>query len=70
MSDGKETLKQGLMALFDLAFKTRTSLPMLLSAAFMLFDLHFRLEVEVEARIGFQQQHENEEQQVENDEQP
>ena len=39
------------LRLFDIAFKSRTSLPLLLSAGFMLLDFHLRLDVEVEARV-------------------
>ena len=43
--------KNLLLALFDIAYHSRLGLPLLLSAGFMLFDLHLRLEVEFEANV-------------------
>ena len=35
-------MKSLLLTLFDIAFRSRTSLPLLVSAGFMLLDLHLR----------------------------
>jgi hypothetical protein len=43
--------KNLLLALFDIAYHSRLGLPLLVSAGFMLFDLHLRLEVEFEAHV-------------------
>lgn len=39
-----------LLCLFDVAFRSRSSLPLLISVGFMLLDLNLRVEVEFEAR--------------------
>ncbi len=44
--------RRGLLsALFHIAFKSRLCLPLLISAGFMLLDLHLRLDVEIEANV-------------------
>lgn len=40
-----------LLSLFRLAYKSRVSLPLLVSCGFMLLDLHMRLELEIEAHV-------------------
>jgi hypothetical protein len=40
-----------LLRLFDIAYESRHTWPLLLSVAFMVADLHFRVEVHFEARI-------------------
>lgn len=40
-----------MLRLFDLAYDVRLSLPLLLSVAFMLADVHFRVELQFEARF-------------------
>lgn len=46
--------KSLLLTLFDIAFRSRVGLPLLISAGFMLFGLHLRLEVEIEAHAHYQ----------------
>lgn len=58
--------KSFLLILLDFAFRSRFSLPLLVSAGFMLFDLRLRLEVEFEAHV--QRQPEEEQQQEEEEE--
>ncbi len=53
-----------LPALFGLAFRSRVSLPLLVSAGCMLLDLHLRLDVEIEANIVEQEVEEEEEEVV------
>jgi len=57
----KRSLSQALVSLFKLAFRSKLTLPILVSAGFMLFDLHMRLEIEMEAHI--QQDNNNEQNQ-------
>ncbi len=52
-----------LLTLLRFAYKSQVRLPFLISTAFMLFDLHLRLDVEVDARIIEQDVEEEEEQQ-------
>jgi len=47
----KRSVCDTLLTLFKLAYRSRLSLPILVSAGFMLFDLHMRLEIEMEAHI-------------------
>ena len=42
--------------LLDLAFRSRLALPIVVSAGLMFFDLHLRLELDVEAHIQQHQQ--------------
>jgi len=53
-----------LIRLFDIAYLSRHSWPLLLSAAFMVADLHFRVEFQFEARFI---REENQQQQQEED---
>jgi len=46
-----------LLKLFVLAFKTRYTLPLLISAAFMVLDYQLTIEVEVEGNVRQQQDH-------------
>jgi hypothetical protein len=55
-SSTRGAAKNLLLTLFDIAFRSRHSLPLLVSAGFMLFDLHLRLEVEFEARVQHQEE--------------
>ena len=43
--------KQLALSLFNIAFKTRFYLPLLISAGFMLLDYQLTIEVEVEANV-------------------
>lgn len=45
-----------MLRLFDIAFHSRCSLPLLISAGLMIFDLHLQIELEVEARVQRDQQ--------------
>lgn len=56
----KRTISGTLVSLFKLAYNSRLTLPLLVSAGFMIFDLHMRLEIEMEAHI--QPENNNEEQ--------
>jgi len=47
-----------MIRLFDIAYSSRLSWPLLLSVAFMLADVHFRAEVEVQLEATFVR-HEN-----------
>ena len=47
----KESVHATLLSLFSVAYKSRCSLPLLISVGFMLLDLHMRLELEIEARV-------------------
>jgi len=47
----KDSLRSSLLTLFSVAYKSRCSLPLLISVGFMLLDLHMRLELEIEARV-------------------
>ena len=40
-----------MLRLFELAFKSRVSIPLLLSVAFLLTDFHVRAELQIEARL-------------------
>lgn len=40
-----------MLRLFDIAFHSRCSLPLLISIGFMVFDLHLQIELEVEAHV-------------------
>ena len=43
--------KSFLLTIFDVAFRSRLSLPLLISAGFMLFNIQVRLELELEADV-------------------
>ena len=60
--------KELLVRLLDLAFKSRLTVPLIISAAFMALDLQLRLELDVEARLHRQQQPEQQRQQQEPEE--
>jgi hypothetical protein len=47
----RDSLRSSLLTLFSVAYKSRCSLPLLISVGFMLLDLHMRLELEIEARV-------------------
>jgi len=47
----RDNLRSSLLTLFSVAYKSRCSLPLLISVGFMLLDLHMRLELEIEARV-------------------
>lgn len=47
----KDSVRATLLSLFSVAYKSRCSLPLLISVGFMLLDLHMRLELEIEARV-------------------
>jgi len=47
----KESLRSSLISLFNVAYNSRCSLPLLISVGFMLLDLHMRLELEIEANV-------------------
>ena len=47
----KDSVRATLLSLFSAAYKSRCSLPLLISVGFMLLDLHMRLELEIEARV-------------------
>ena len=42
-----------LLFMFDLAFETQAVLPLILSSAFLMLDLHLRLDMEVDGRVQF-----------------
>jgi len=44
-------MKSLMLRLFELAFKSRVSIPLLLSVAFLLTDFHVRAELQIEARL-------------------
>ena len=44
-------MKSLMLKLFELAFKSRVSIPLLLSVAFLLTDFHVRAELQIEARL-------------------
>jgi len=48
---GRQVLQTSLLALFSLAFKSRCSLPILVSVGFMLLDFNLTLDLEVEAHV-------------------
>ena len=43
----RDSLRCSLLSLFSVAYKSRCSLPLLISVGFMLLDLHMRLELEI-----------------------
>jgi hypothetical protein len=47
----RDSVRATLLGLFSVAYKSRCSLPLLVSVGFMLLDLHMRLELEIEARV-------------------
>jgi len=47
----RETVRATLLSLFSVAYQSRCSLPLLISAGFMILDIHMRLELEIEARV-------------------
>ena len=47
----KDSVRATLLSLFSVAYKSRCSLPLLISVGFMLLDLHMRLELEIEAHV-------------------
>jgi len=44
-------MKSLMLRLFELAFKSRVSIPLLLSVALLLTDFHVRAELQIEARL-------------------
>lgn len=44
-------MKSLMLRLFELAFKSRVSIPLILSVAFLLTDFHVRAELQIEARL-------------------
>ena len=44
----RDSLRSSLLSLFNVAYNSRCSLPLLISVGFMLLDLHMRLELEIE----------------------
>jgi len=56
----RDNLRSSLLSLFSVAFKSRCSLPLLISVGFMLLDLHMRLELEIEAHVQPEQNTETE----------
>jgi len=56
----KDGLRSSLLTLFSVAYKSRCSLPLLISVGFMLLDLHMRLELEIEAHVQPEQNTETE----------
>jgi len=47
----RDNLRSSLLSLFNVAYNSRCSLPLLISVGFMLLDLHMRLELEIEAHV-------------------
>lgn len=47
----RDSLRSSLLSLFNVAYNSRCSLPLLISVGFMLLDLHMRLELEIEAHV-------------------
>lgn len=47
----RDSLRSSLLSLFNVAYNSRCSLPLLISVGFMLLDLHMRLELEIEANV-------------------
>ncbi len=45
-------MKSLLLVLFNIAFKTRASLPMILASGFLLLDFRLRLEVGIDAHFA------------------
>ena len=60
----RESVRATLLSLFSVAFKSRCSLPLLVSVGFMLLDLHMRLELEIEARVQPEVREETEEEEL------
>lgn len=58
----RQSVRVTLLSLFSVAYKSRCSLPLLISVGFMLLDLHMRLELEIEARVQPEEEEEREEQ--------
>lgn len=56
----RDSLRSSLLSLFSVAYKSRCSLPLLISVGFMLLDLHMRLELEIEAHVQPEQNTETE----------
>ena len=48
----RDSLRSSLLSLFNVAYNSRCSLPLLISVGFMLLDLHMRLELEIEVIIS------------------
>lgn len=46
-----------LIRLFDIAYVSRNTWPLLISVAFMLADIHFRVELQFEARFIREENH-------------
>ena len=46
----RDSLRSSLLSLFNVAYNSRCSLPLLISVGFMLLDLHMRLELEIEVK--------------------
>jgi len=63
----RDHLRSSLLSLFSVAYKSRCSLPLLISVGFMLLDLHMRLELEIEAHVQPEQQTETENSEPEDD---
>ncbi len=40
-----------MIRLFDIAYASRVSVPLLIAVVFMLTDMHFRVELQIEARF-------------------
>ena len=59
----RDGLRSSLLSLFSVAYKSRCSLPLLISVGFMLLDLHMRIELElaIEARVQPEQNNNPEE---------
>ena len=49
-----------MIRLFDIAYHSRNSWPLLLSVVFMLADVHFRVELQFEARFIRNENHDRE----------
>lgn len=47
----RDSLRSSILSLFSVAYNSRCSLPLLISAGFMLLDLHIRLDLEIDARV-------------------
>ena len=62
----KDSLRSSLLTLFSVAYKSRCSLPLLISVGFMLLDLHMRLELEIEARVQPEQNTDTENNEIDN----
>jgi len=56
----RDSFRSSLLSLFSVAYKSRCSLPLLISVGFMLLDLHMRLELEIEAHVEPEQNTETE----------